>query len=51
VGDDPYDGLTLEWATTSPPPSHNFDNVPEVRSAAPLADVRAADAKPEAVSG
>ena len=47
---DPYGGLTLEWATTSPPPSHNFDNVPEVRSAAPLADVRAADANSEAVT-
>ena len=38
------DGLTLEWATTSPPPPHNFDTMPEVRSAAPLADVRAAEA-------
>jgi cytochrome c oxidase subunit 1 len=41
VGDDPYEGLTLEWATSSPPPPHDFDNVPEVRSAAPLADARA----------
>ena len=42
--DDPYQALTLEWATTSPPPLHDFDTVPEVRSAAPLADVRAAEA-------
>ncbi|MCW3015206.1 MAG: ctaD2 [Solirubrobacterales bacterium] len=35
---DPWGGLTLEWATTSPPPAGNFDGpVPAVRSAAPLA--------------
>jgi cytochrome c oxidase subunit 1 len=49
AGDDPYEGLTLEWATTSPPPAHDFDTVPEVRSAAPLADVRAASAEGAAV--
>ena len=40
AADDPYEAVTLEWATTSPPPAHNFDRLPEVRSAAPLADVR-----------
>ena len=24
AGDDPWDGWTLEWATSSPPPVHNF---------------------------
>ncbi len=38
--DDPYQGLTLEWATPSPPPPQNFETVPEVRSAQPLLDLR-----------
>lgn len=38
--DDPYEGLTLEWATASPPPPAGFDSVPEVRSANPLLDLR-----------
>jgi len=33
----PYEGTTLEWGTSSPPPEDNFDSIPEVRSAAPLA--------------
>jgi cytochrome c oxidase subunit 1 len=41
---DPYEGPTLEWATDSPPPPHNFDSVPEIRSALPMADLRAAGA-------
>ncbi len=44
AGDDPYEGQTLEWATTSPPPRHGFDTVPEVRSAAPLRHLRRTDA-------
>jgi len=43
---DPYQGMTLEWATTSPPPPANFDALPEIRSAQPLADLRAAQAGP-----
>ena len=37
---DPWEGTTLEWATTSPPPPHNFDSLPEVRSERPLFDLR-----------
>ena len=37
---DPYEGSTLEWAASSPPPLHNFDTVPEIRSASPVADAR-----------
>jgi cytochrome c oxidase subunit 1/cytochrome c oxidase subunit I+III len=33
VGDDPWEGDTLEWATTSPPPAYNFAVIPTVTSA------------------
>lgn len=36
---DPWGGHTLEWATSSPPPSHNFDRLPDVRSEAPMLDL------------
>jgi len=39
-GPDPWLGSTLEWFAPSPPPVHNFDLVPDVRSVAPLADIR-----------
>jgi len=40
VGDDPWEGNTLEWATTSPPPPYNFDRLPEIRSERPVFDQR-----------
>src|SRR4030081_2851256 len=44
AGNDPWDGNTLEWATTSPPPPYNFERVPTVRSAMPLRDAKLAAA-------
>jgi len=40
AGDDPWDGLTLEWATTSPAPADNFAALHAVRSAEPLLDLK-----------
>ncbi|MFZ2548996.1 MAG: hypothetical protein WAX12_13510, partial [Candidatus Microthrix subdominans] len=41
AGDDPWEGNTLEWATTSPPPPHNFDGpLPPITSERPLFDLR-----------
>ncbi len=40
AGDDPWDAWTLEWATTSPPASYDFERVPEVKSRRPLWDLK-----------
>lgn len=40
AGNDPWDGWTLEWATTSPPPAYNFEYDPVVRSRRPLWDLK-----------
>jgi cytochrome c oxidase subunit 1 len=42
-GDDPWGGYTLEWATTSPPPHHNFHSLPPVRSERPVFDANHPD--------
>ena len=41
--EDPWEANTLEWYTTSPPPGHNFDSLPEIHSERPLFDLRHAD--------
>ncbi len=42
-GDDPWDGHTLEWATSSPPPAGNFvETLAKVTSEAPLLDAASA---------
>jgi len=33
------DGVTLEWAASSPPSAFNFTDLPEIRSEAPLGDL------------
>jgi len=40
AGPDPWRANTLEWFTPSPPPEHNFDVIPRVRSLAPMQDIR-----------
>ena len=39
AGDNPWDAWTLEWATTSPPPPHNFDQLPPINGRRPLWDL------------
>ena len=43
AGNDPWDGQTLEWATTSPPPERNFDSLPPIRSERPFFDQKYGD--------
>ncbi len=40
AGDDPWDGQTLEWATSSPAPLANFAEVHAISSAEPLLDLK-----------
>jgi heme/copper-type cytochrome/quinol oxidase subunit 1 len=40
AGNDPWQGNTLEWFTSSPPPPNNFDVIPRVRSVEPMKDIR-----------
>ncbi|RKN37081.1 cytochrome c oxidase subunit I [Streptomyces hoynatensis] len=39
-GDDPWGfGRSLEWATSCPPPRHNFQSLPRIRSESPAFDL------------
>jgi cytochrome c oxidase subunit 1 len=40
AGDDPWNAWTLEWATPSPPPEYNFEQIPTVSSRRPLWDLK-----------
>ena len=42
--DDPWGwGRSLEWATSSPPPRHNFVSLPRIRSESPAFDLHHPD--------
>jgi len=43
AGDDPWDGFTLEWTTSSPPPTENYTEIPVVHSRRPLWDIKHPD--------
>jgi cytochrome c oxidase subunit I len=43
AGDNPWRAWTLEWGTTSPPPSYNFEEVPTIHSRRPLWDLEHPD--------
>jgi cytochrome c oxidase subunit I len=49
--EDPWEGNSLEWYTTSPPPAHNFDSLPEIHSERPLFDLRHAEEEPPIHTG
>jgi heme/copper-type cytochrome/quinol oxidase subunit 1 len=40
AGPDPWNAWTLEWSTSSPPPSYNFATIPTVESRRPLWDLK-----------
>ncbi|MEO6790830.1 MAG: cytochrome c oxidase subunit I [Ornithinibacter sp.] len=45
--DDPWGyGGSLEWATSCPPPRHNFDTIPRIRSERPAFDLHHPEAAP-----
>ncbi|MGW3074644.1 MULTISPECIES: aa3-type cytochrome oxidase subunit I [unclassified Kitasatospora] len=50
--DDPWGwGRSLEWATSCPPPSHNFHALPRIRSESPAFDLHHPEVPPEEAPG
>ncbi|GAB3584833.1 aa3-type cytochrome oxidase subunit I [Calidifontibacter terrae] len=48
--DDPWGyGASLEWATSCPPPRHNFNSIPRIRSERPAFDLNHPEAAPASV--
>ncbi|MGB3185204.1 MAG: cytochrome c oxidase subunit I [Ornithinimicrobium sp.] len=42
--DDPWEyGMSLEWATSCPPPRHNYESIPRIRSERPAFDLHHPD--------
>jgi cytochrome c oxidase subunit 1 len=50
AGHDQWGGDSLEWFALSPPEPHNFDVLPDIRSARPMRDIREAIANATARS-
>ncbi len=49
--DDPWGyGASLEWATSCPPPRHNFDSIPRIRSERPAFDLHHPEAATTSVA-
>ncbi|WP_083542132.1 aa3-type cytochrome oxidase subunit I [Kribbia dieselivorans] len=49
--DDPWGyGNSLEWATSCPPPRHNFNSIPRIRSERPAFDLHHPTAAPQVVA-
>ena len=48
--DDPWGyGASLEWATSCPPPRHNFNSIPRIRSERPAFDLHHPEAAPASI--
>ena len=48
--DDPWGyGNSLEWATSCPPPRHNFTSIPPIRSERPTFDMNHPEYAPAAI--